>query len=272
MVATVQDDSTQRKSIALTASLVLHALLILLFILYKIITPIPPFPEKGEGGGQGYELALGFSELGMGDNQNVTDLSTPAAQQESTPPPAEEAEVLTSDVDESDVTTPPKKDDKPKTDNPKDRPKPTAEEIAREKQRKIDELMGNKGTGQGGQGANDTPGDAGGANGTPTGTGQGKGTGSYKGDGWSVDLAGRTIKRKPVIREKPNAEGKVVLNIWVDPEGKVVRASPNNALSTTTNLTLVSLAKRAALESSWYANPKAVGDQVGTMTFVFVFE
>ena len=36
MLATVQDNSTQRKSIALTASLVLHALLILFFIIYKI--------------------------------------------------------------------------------------------------------------------------------------------------------------------------------------------------------------------------------------------
>ncbi len=271
MLATVLDNSTQRKSIALTASLVLHALLILFFIIYKIITPIPPFPEKGEGGGQGYELALGFSELGMGDNQNVTDLSTPAAQQESTPPPAEEAEILTNDADESDVTTPPKPD-KPKTDKPREKPKPTAEEIAREKQRKIDELMGNKGTGQGGQGANDTPGDAGGANGTPTGTGQGNGTGSYKGDGWSVDLAGRTIKRKPIINDKPSVAGKVVMDIWVDADGKVVRVSQNTGKSTTLDQTLVTIAKRAALESSFYPDPKAVGEKKGTMTFVFVLE
>ncbi len=272
MTAVAHDNEGQRKGIAMGVSLAVHALLILLFILYKIITPIPPFPEKGEGGGAGYELALGFSELGMGDNQNVTDLSTPAAQQESTPPPAEEADVLTSDVDESEVTTPPKKDDKPKTDKPKDKPKPTAEEIAREKQRKIDELMGNKGTGQGGQGANDTPGDAGGMNGTPTGTGQGNGTGSYKGDGWAVDLAGRTIKRKPVINDKPSVAGKVVMDIWVDPSGKVVRVSQNTGKSTTLDQTLATIAKRAALESSFYPDPKAVGEKKGTMTFVFVLE
>lgn len=270
MTAAVQENEGQRKGIAMGVSLALHALLILFFIIYKIITPIPPFPEK-EGGGAGYELALGFSELGMGDNQNVTDLSTPAAQQESTPPPAEDAEILTSEVDESDVITPPKPD-KPKTDKPKEKPKPTAEEIAREKQRKIDELMGNKGTGQGGQGANDTPGDAGGANGTPTGTGQGNGTGSYKGDGWSVDLAGRTIKRKPVINEKPSVGGKVVMDIWVDPSGKVVRVIQNMGKGTTTDQTLAAIAKRAALESSFYPDPKAMGEKKGTMTFVFVLE
>lgn len=270
MTAVAHENEGQRKGIAMGVSIAVHALLIVFFILYKIITPIPPFPEK-EGGGAGYELALGFSELGMGDNQNVTDLSTPAAQKESTPPPAEETGILTNDADESDVTTPPEPD-KPKTDKPKEKPKPTAEEIAREKQRKIDELMGNKGTGQGGQGASDTPGDAGGANGSPTGNGQGNGTGSYKGDGWAVDLAGRTIKRKPKIDDKPSVGGKVVLDIWVDGDGKVVRVSQNTGKSTTLDQTLFSIAKRAALESSFYPDPKAVGEKKGTMTFVFVLE
>lgn len=271
MTATIQDNSTQRKGIAMGVSIALHVLLLLFFFLYKIITPIPPFPEK-EGGGAGYELALGFSELGMGDNEQVTDPSTPAAQQESAPPPEENAEVLTSEVDDNDVTTPPKKDDKPKTDKPKEKPKPTAEEIAREKQRKIDELMGNKGSGTGGQGASDTPGDAGGSNGTPTGNGQGNGTGSYKGDGWTVDLAGRTIRRKPVINDKPSVAGKVVMDIWVDPDGKVVRVSQNTGKSTTLDRTLVTIARRAALESIFYPDPKAVGEKKGTMTFVFELE
>lgn len=271
MTASAPDNSMQQKSIALGVSITLHALLLLFFLLYKIITPIPPFPDK-EGGGAGYELALGFSELGMGDNPDVTDPSASAAQQESTPPPEEQAEVLTSDVDENDVATPPKKDDKPKTDKSKEKPKPTAEEIAREKQRKIDELMGNKGSGSGGQGANDQPGDAGGASGSPTGTGQGNGTGSYKGDGWAVDLAGRTIRRKPVINDKPSVAGKVVMDIWVDPDGKVTRTSQNTGKSTTLDQTLVTIARRAALESTFYPDPKAVGEKKGTMTFVFVLQ
>jgi outer membrane biosynthesis protein TonB len=271
MTAAVQENDSGRKGIALGISIALHALLILFFVLYKIITPIPPFPEK-EGGGAGYELALGFSELGMGDNPEVTDPSTPASTQEASAPPEQEAEVLTSEVDENDVATPPRKDDKPRNDKPKVKPKPTPEEIAREKQRKINELMGNKGSGSGGQGASDQPGDAGGANGSPTGTGIGNGTGSYKGDGWSVDLAGRTIKRKPVIDDKPSKAGKVVMNIWVDPGGKVVRADQNQVLSTTLEPSLVTIARRAALESNFYPDPKASGDKKGTMTFVFVLD
>ena len=32
----------------------------------------------------------------------------------------------------------------------------------------------------------------------------------------------------------------------------------------------IGIAKKAALESSFYPNPKALGDQKGTMTFTFV--
>ena len=106
----------------------------------------------------------------------------------------------------------------------------------------------------------------------PTGTGQGNGTGSYKGDGWAVDLAGRTIRRKPVINDKPSVAGKVVMDIWVDPDGKVTRTSQNTGKSTTLDQTLVTIARRAALESTFYPDPKAVGEKKGTMTFVFVLQ
>ena len=48
MTATAHDNEGQRKGIAMGVSLAVHALLIRLFILDKIITPIPPFPENGE--------------------------------------------------------------------------------------------------------------------------------------------------------------------------------------------------------------------------------
>ncbi len=271
MTAAVQDNQVQRHSIALTTTLVVHGLILLFLFLYKIITPIPPFPEK-EGGGSGYELALGFNELGMGDNSNSEDPSTPAAQQESTPPPAAEAEVLTSEVDDNNVTTPPKPD-KPKTEKPKpEKPKPTKEQTEQAFKDKVNTMWNTTGTGSEGKGNSDVPGTAGGSIGTDKGTGIGSGTGSYKGDGWAVDLAGRTIKRKPVINDKPNVDGKVVMDIWVAPDGKVVRVSQNTSKSTTLDQSLVTIAKRAALESSFYPDPKAVGEKKGTMTFVFVLQ
>jgi len=38
------------KYYATAFSIGIHALLLLLFILYKIITPLPPYPEDGGGG------------------------------------------------------------------------------------------------------------------------------------------------------------------------------------------------------------------------------
>lgn len=272
MTSAIDQGTNQRRGIALTISVGLHIALLLFFIFWKIITPIPPFPDK-EGGGSGFELALGFTELGMGDNSQDQTPSTPAAQQEATPPPASENEVLTSEVDENNVAVKPTDKDKPKPDKPRpQKPKPTKEQQEQKFKDKLNDMWNNPGTGSTGHGASDTPGNAGGPNGSPNGNGIGNGTGSYRGDGWSVDLAGRTIKRKPVINDKPNVAGKVAIDIWVDGDGKVVRVAQNTSKSTTLDQTLVSIAKRAALESTFYPDPKASGEKKGTMYFTFDLE
>src|SRR3954463_10494367 len=43
----------------------IFGLLLLFLILFQLITPNPPFPEVGGGGGQ--ELALGMMNVGSGD-------------------------------------------------------------------------------------------------------------------------------------------------------------------------------------------------------------
>jgi hypothetical protein len=64
----------------------------------------------------------------------------------------------------------------------------------------------------------------------------------------------------------------VVLDIFVDPEGKVVRVVWNSGKSTTTDQSLVDIAKRAAFESSFYPKPNAAAEQKGDMTFIFILE
>ncbi|MBK9759553.1 MAG: hypothetical protein IPO90_06190 [Flavobacteriales bacterium] len=266
MTAAIDNDQVQRRSLALGVSITAHVLLLLFFIWYKIITPIPPFPEK-EGGGSGYELALGFSELGMGDN------SAPAAKQEAAPLPAEEAEVLTSEVDENNVVTPPKKDDKPKPDKPKtEKPKPTAEEIRKAKQDKIDALMNNKGTGDGGKGTSTTPGVAGSSTGTETGTGIGTGVGVYTGGGINIEgMGGRNVRNKPKLNTDFSRAGKVAMNIWVDRDGKVVRAEKNSVRSTIIDTNLEKIARDAALSTTFTPDFRANtgAEQKGVMIFVF---
>jgi outer membrane biosynthesis protein TonB len=273
MVAAVDDNPVQRKSIALTLSIVLHVLIFLFFLLYKIYTPIPPFPQS-EGGGAGLELALGYTELGQGDNSANKQPSIPAARTVTQPTPQPETEILTNDADETSPVIEPKAPTKPKTAKPKTEAptKPTKEQQEKAFKDKLNNMWNTTGTGSAGKGASDTPGNAGGATGSPTGTGIGNGTGSYRGDGWSVDLAGRTIRVKPTINDKPHVGGKVVMDIWVDPDGKVKHVNQNTGLSTTLDQMLVGIAKRAALESVFYPDPKARDDQKGTMTFIFTLQ
>ncbi|MFT3885045.1 MAG: energy transducer TonB [Flavobacteriales bacterium] len=264
------DNAGTRRSVALIVTLVLHGLLVLFFILWTIITPIPPFPE---GGGNGVELSLGFDLAGQGDN---TDLNEPAAaaSRPEPQPETDESALLTEENDESVVVKEqPKKPipTKPKEATPakpKEPVKPREPTVSKGLENALN-AWNTKGGGTSGKGNDGTPGTAGGPTGTATGTGIGNGTGSYRGDGWAVDLAGRTIKRKPVINDKPSVGGKVVVDIWVDGEGKVVRVAQNTSKSTTLDQTLYAIAKRAALESSFYPNPKAEGDQKGSITFVF---
>ncbi|MCC6768349.1 MAG: hypothetical protein IT240_04855 [Bacteroidia bacterium] len=74
-------------------TIVFHVLLLLLFLLYKIITPLPPYNPEG-GGGLGVELNFGDSEMGMG-MVNPDELSAPVPP--APVPPQENAPLLTSE-------------------------------------------------------------------------------------------------------------------------------------------------------------------------------
>lgn len=263
-----QEDVRIRRGAALTATLLFHGALLLLFILWKIVTPIPPFPEY-EGGGSGLSIDLGYSDVGQGDNDDME----PAPSESSVAPVNEEEQLLTEDDPENPIVRPEPKDPVVKPVKEPVKPavrKPTAEEQQRDANNRMNNLYNTPGNG--GQGNTGQPGNVGSPGGTPggDGTGIGTGTGRATGPGWDVDLAGRTIKKKPNIPPQENVSGRVVLDIWVNPEGKVVRVVRNMDRSTTMNETLFGIAKKAALESSFYPNPKALGDQKGTMTFTFV--
>src|SRR3954463_6338514 len=65
MVLTRSEENKNR-IISGTITLVIFLLLLLFLILFQLITPNPPFPESGGGGGQ--ELALGMMDAG---NDNI---------------------------------------------------------------------------------------------------------------------------------------------------------------------------------------------------------
>lgn len=249
----------------------------LLFLLfYKIITPIPPVfeTEEGAGGGHGTELALGLDLMGMGEG---TGNSAPSQETAPPPPPTtDEATPLTSDVEEEEIPTvkdpKPTKDPKKPTPQPTKPIKPTKEQQEQAFKDKLNTMWNTKGNGDSGHGTTTTPGGEGVPNGKAGGTGIGDGTGVYIGSGTRIDVPGKNIKKRPEINDKPSVGGKVVMDIWVSPQGAVVRAAQNTAKSTTLDQTLVNIAKRACMASTFYPDPKAVSDQRGTITFVFELE
>lgn len=96
------------------------------------------------------------------------------------------------------------------------------------------------------------------------------GSSNVEGGGIGFDLGGRgkVSFKKP---ENPTQEdGKVVVEIWVNRDGKVLKAKPGARGSTTTNPTLQQKAKEAALKAKFKRDENAPFEQKGTMTFVFI--
>ncbi len=119
----------------------------------------------------------------------------------------------------------------------------------------------------GGDGNTGTPGDQGDINGDPNSSNY---TGGGDGNGISFNLAGRTMVNKPKIQDNSQEEGRVVVDIFVDKYGKVIRVNAGARGSNTTNSTLLKKAKEAALATKFNANPNAREEQKGQMTFIFI--
>jgi TonB family protein len=97
----------------------------------------------------------------------------------------------------------------------------------------------------------------------------GPNTGPTNGIGYSLGNGrGKVSFTKP---ENPTQEdGKVVVDIVVDRNGKVVRAKSGARGSTTTNPVLQKKAEEAAYKAKFKKDSTAPFEQKGTMTFVFI--
>lgn len=99
-----------------------------------------------------------------------------------------------------------------------------------------------------------------------TGTGaSGNGTGS----GVSYSLGGRGFIALPRPNYKIQVEGKVVVEVSVDKEGKVIQANPGVKGSTTLDESLLKVAKDAAMAARFEVKNDAPAIQKGTITYNF---
>jgi TonB family protein len=104
--------------------------------------------------------------------------------------------------------------------------------------------------------------------GTTEGNIEGKGVvGGKDGIGW--ELSGRGMIGEPSLSEKPTEEGKVVLDIYVNRKGEVIKAVVNVLETNTSSSYLYELAIKAAKTARFNVKDNAAPSQKGKMTFNF---
>jgi membrane protein involved in colicin uptake len=140
------------------------------------------------------------------------------------------------------------------------------------KKKKLDELMGglNKSDGevQGSEGDDDRAGDKGQPDGDPYATsyygspGAGSGTGGY-------GLSGRSLVSKGKVQQDCNEEGRVVVKITVDRNGKVIDATPGVKGTTNSDPCLLEPARKTAFLHKWNLDSKAPNQQIGFVVVNF---
>lgn len=283
MVLTQQEEN-KNKAISAGLTALIFLLLLLFLIWFQLITPNPPFPETGGGGGQ--ELALGMMNMGN-DNVDYGSMgSIPDMQSQKS-----DEKILKVDDGEDVPLVEEKIVHKKKNKVVKEEKKKQIEKEETEAEKLSKKFKKNKNKNGGGVGNNFEAGENGSPDGSPTGTGnggsgsgsgggngdgEGTGTGSGKGSGFGggkigIDLKGRMLVRPPQLPKDTKEEGKVVVEITVDTEGNVIEANPNGRGTSTSSPILKAKAKQAALNTKFDINGK-FDEQHGTITIIFSFD
>jgi len=233
------------------ATVVFHALLLLLFLFIGLKHPVPLPRETA--------IELSFEDAGGLAGGAVMDLPEPSLPPPAPaePAPADHEEVATEETSEIAVPKPAK----PAT------PKPTPPPAEPKPRRPDPNALFTPSATPSSASSTAQPG--GGPPATIPGDG---GSGTFKGKAFEGRLAGRGLLRGPHIAEKPTEAGKVALDIFVDRSGKVTHVAMNLDRSTTTSQVLFNLAKNAALKCTFTPKPDGPAEQKGDMTFIFILE
>ncbi len=266
----ILDTEHKRKSMAITVSV--HVV-ILLLLLYAGLSYLDPPLEEG------IAINFGTTEMGSGRVQPTEMITTSPKQATSQPvsePKSEiKEEVVTQNMEDAPVV---KKEkiikekevlpvkEQPKNETPKPDPKPsksTSDALS-----SLIDGPKNKGTATGGEGNDNKPGDKGSPDGDPN-------AGSYYGTGKGIDgdgnylLGGRKALNKEKFIQDCNEAGIVVVSIDVDRNGKVIAAMAGVKGTTNNSKCLLEPAKRAALATRFNADDKAPAKQIGKIIYNF---
>ncbi|MCQ2321832.1 MAG: hypothetical protein MJZ91_11000 [Bacteroidales bacterium] len=250
-------NANKDKGIAIVGTIIVHALVVLLLFLMAFRTPLPLPGEEG------VEVDLGMSNQGMGEVQPLQS-AIPEQNMAQTQPQKADEDIATQDTEEAPAIEKKKENKtKPEEAKPIEKPQPKVNQKAL--------FKGNSNAQKGGsEGITGQPGDQGNPNGL-AGIKQYEGTGG-SGNGTGYSLGGRGAKKLQRPNEDFNEEGHIVVDIWVNREGKVVRAEIATKGTDIVNSEMRSKAKAAALQSVFASDPNAPAEQKGTITYTFVLK
>ena len=264
------DTKYEKKSLAITVTL--HVVLILLLIFFGLKYLDPP-PENG------IAINFGTSEVGSGEIQ-PTEAIKSAPKPTTSPVVAQpkavveevvtqesvEAPVIVKKVEKKPVVQP--KPVEPKKVEPVKQPDPTPEKSTSDALSSILNGPRSEGTASGGEGNDKVAGDKGSRDGDPNAS-------SYYGNGMGLDgdgnykLGGRRALNKERIVQDCNESGLVVVQIEVNQSGQVTKATAGVKGTTNNSPCLTDPARRAALATRFNGDSKAPSKQVGTITYNF---
>lgn len=263
---------SKEKIIGVAGTLLVH-IIIAALLYFMVLTPSVKLPEKG------VEVMMG---LDIEDYAKAQFNEAPSAVEEPVPvqtvTPVPEEPLMTQDSEES-LALPP---EKPKEETPK-KPEKTPEQIQREKEeaerkereRKEAEARKaaensianafNKGSMMNKKG--DSPEKKEVVKGSAEGNSN---AGQPTGVGVSFSLEGRNPCADGIVKpkEKLQAEGRVVVDITVNPDGRVIVANINAQKSNTVDNTLREAALKAA-KATIFNSIAGVDNQSGTITYNF---
>jgi TonB family protein len=261
-------------------TIIFHGMVVVLFMLFGYSTPLPLPGEEG------ILINFGDTETGMGDIE--PRITEPVQQQpvkeqeesveEAVPTPSEDGAV-TQDFEEAPAVKEQGEKEEEKTEEvKKDTEQETQEEQTEEKEEEEEVREVNQQalfTGRKKDNDENT------SEGITEGEGnQGAKTGSTESDNYSdlnssgnnginYSLEGRNPESLPKPEYNYQIEGKVVVEITVNREGKVTDAIPGAKGSTTMEGHLHAAAKKAALKAKFKSKPDAPAFQKGTITYYF---
>ena len=249
--------SKHNKRKALVGTLLFHLGLLVCFIFLGLTYQIPPPPEEG------ITINFGFDDIGSGIEQmeQISDQKVDVAEEIVENSPIVE-NVSTQDLEETPSVieqTEAEQNAQMLEQVEEKEPEPTVDTKALypgKKQNKANSQGNSQGNGD--QGSEDGDPNANALSGGGIGT-----------NGISYELGGRTIAQIIKPKNESQQQGKVVVTIRVNRNGKVISASPGAKGSTTTNAYLFSKAKSAALKTSFEANSNAPEIQIGTIVYNF---